>query len=197
LGKEIIAYTLDIFQKCDLVDNIIIPANESYFELLNQIKEKYNFSKISQIVKGGLERQDSVYNGLISYKFDDNDLIIVHDAARPLLSNEILENAINSAIQYDSVVVAILARDTLFQTEGDKLNYLERSSIYYAQTPQLFKYSILKNSFLKAINANFKATDESMLVQNAKYSIKIIEGEHKNFKITTEADMLVFEKMIR
>jgi 2-C-methyl-D-erythritol 4-phosphate cytidylyltransferase len=197
LGKELIAYTLDIFQKCDLVDNIIIPASESYFGLLYQIKERYNLSKISKIVKGGLERQDSVYNALISSPFDDDDLIIVHDAARPLLSQEILENAINSVIKYDSIVVAINARDTLFQTLDDKFNYLDRSNIYYAQTPQLFRYSILKDSFLKAIESNFKATDESMLVQNANYSVKVVEGEHKNFKITTEADMLVFEKMIR
>lgn len=197
LGKELITYTLEIFQKCNLVDNIIIPASESYFELLNQIKKEYNISKISNIIKGGLERQDSVYNGLISGNSDDDDLIIVHDAARPLLSLELLEKAIKSAKKYDSVVVAVTARDTLFEVEGNKLGYLDRSKVYYAQTPQVFRYKILKDSYLIANESNFRATDESMLVQNANYSIKVVEGELKNLKITTEADLLVFEKLIQ
>lgn len=196
LGKELIVYTLEIFQKSKLVDNIIIPANESYFELLHQIKEKYNLSKISNIVRGGKERQDSVYNGLMSEDFNKNDLIIVHDAARPLLSEQLLEKAINSAYKYDSVVVAIGARDTLFKKENNKLNYIDRSKIYYAQTPQIFRYNILKDSFLNAAKTNFQATDESMLVENANHNVTIVEGEYKNFKITTEADMLTFEKLI-
>ena len=196
LGKELIVYTLEIFQKNKLISDIIIPASESYIDFLYQIKEQYNLSKISNIVKGGKERQDSVYNGLISKKFDDDDLIIVHDAARPLLSNQLLENAVNSAYKYDSIVVAIGARDTLFKKENDKLNYIDRSNIYYAQTPQIFKYSILRDSFSKAKETNFLATDESMLVGNANFSVKIVEGDHKNFKITTEADMVTFEKLI-
>ena len=196
LGKELIVYTLEIFQKSKLVDNIIIPANESYFELLHQIKDKYNFSKISGIVKGGKERQDSVYNGLISEDFESDDLIIVHDAARPLLSEKLLEKAINSAYTYDSIVVAIGARDTLFKKENDKLRYIDRSKIYYAQTPQIFRYNILNDSFFNAAKTNFRATDESMLVANANFNVEIVEGEYKNFKITTEVDMLTFEKLI-
>ena len=197
LGKELIAYTLEVFQKCKLVDNIIIAANESYFQLLNQIKEEYSISKITKVVEGGLERQDSVYNGLCSSKFEDDEIIIIHDAARPLLSLEILENAIYSAVKYDSIVVAISARDTLFEKHGNKFNYLDRSNIYYAQTPQIFKYRILKDSFSKAIDSNFKGTDESMLVQNADYEIKVVSGEYQNIKITTESDMRVFEKIVK
>ncbi len=196
LGKELIVYTLEIFQKSKLVDNIIIPANESYFDLLHQIKGKYNLTKLSSIVKGGKERQDSVYNGLISEDFNKNDLIIVHDAARPLLSEKLLEKAINSAYTYDSIVVAIGARDTIFQKDNNKLRHIDRSKIYYAQTPQIFRYNILKDSFLNAAKTNFRATDESMLVGNANYNVNIVEGEYKNFKITTEVDMLTFEKLI-
>lgn len=196
LGKELIVYTLEVFQKSKLVDNIIIPADESYFELLHQIKDMYNLSKISGIVKGGKERQDSVYNGLISEDFNKDDLIIVHDAARPLLSEQLLEKAINSAYTYDSIVVAIGARDTLFKKEDNKLSYIDRSKIYYAQTPQIFRYNILMDSFLNAAKTNFQATDESMLVVNANYNVDIVEGEFKNFKITTEVDMLTFEKLI-
>ena len=84
-GKELIVYTLEVFQKNNLVDEIIISAEPTYFSLLEEIKKKYNLTKISNIVEGGEERQDSVYNALKSIKANDDDLIAVHDAARPLL----------------------------------------------------------------------------------------------------------------
>lgn len=197
LGKELIVYTLEVFQNCELVDEIIIPANESYFDLLYQIKEKHNFTKVSEIILGGKERQNSVYNGLISKIFDENDLIAVHDAARPLLTNSLLKNAINSAKTFDSIVVGINARDTLIQADNYVSGYLDRTNIYYAQTPQIFRYNILKQAFDKANEEKFIATDESMLVKNAGIDVKIVEGEFQNFKITTKSDLETFEKMIK
>ena len=197
LGKELIVYTLEVFQNCEMIDEIIIPANESYFDLLYQIKEKYNLTKVSEIILGGKERQNSVYNGLISKIFDENDLIAVHDAARPLLTNSLLKNAINSAKTYDSIVVGINARDTLIQAENYVSGYLDRTNIYYAQTPQIFRYNILKQAFDKANEEKFIATDESMLVKNAGMDVKIVEGEFQNFKITTKSDLETFAKMIK
>ncbi|MCB9259514.1 MAG: 2-C-methyl-D-erythritol 4-phosphate cytidylyltransferase [Ignavibacteriales bacterium] len=201
LGKELITYTLEVFQNCNLIDEIIIPANESYFELLNQIKIKNNFTKIVKIIPGGKERQDSVFNGLTCKNFDKDDLIVVHDAARPLLSNSLLENAIQKAEKFDSIVVAIKARDTLIESsdleEKIVLNYFDRSKIYYAQTPQIFRYRILHESFLRAKETNFLGTDESMLVKKANFDVKIVEGEFQNFKITTQTDLQTFEKMLK
>lgn len=197
LGRELIAYTIDVFQRSPLVDEIIIPADESYFMLLNQIKGKYNFSKISRIVRGGIERQDSVYNGLTAKQFEENDLIIVHDAARPLLSDELLENAIESAKKHNSIVVAIKARDTLIKADDIVNGYVDRKNIYYAQTPQIFRYNILMDSFKLAIAENFVGTDESMLVKRAKNNVKIVEGEFYNFKITTNTDLKLFKKYIQ
>lgn len=195
LGKELIAYTIDVFQRSPLIDEIIIPADESYFTLLNQIIDKYNFFKISKIVKGGKERQDSVYNGLTSKNFEPNDLIIVHDAARPLLSDALLENAIMSAKKYNSIVVAIKARDTLLKADEIVDGYVDRKNIYYAQTPQIFRYNILIDSFKLAIAENFVGTDESMLVKRAKNDVKIVEGEFYNFKITTKTDLELLKKI--
>ena len=197
LGKELISYTLKKFQECNLVDEIIIPANKSYFQLLHEIKNKNGFTKISLITEGGKERQDSVYNGLKSKKFDKNDLIIVHDAARPLLSEELLTKAIKSAEKFDSVVVAIKARDTLIKAKADVIDYVDRKNIFYAQTPQIFRNSILIRSFEKAIKESFIGTDESMLVRRAGFDVKIVEGEILNFKITTKDDLNIFEKLIR
>src|SRR5674476_1444889 len=96
-GKEIIAYTLEVFQNNRSVDEIIISADPFYFKLLNKIKKKYSFSKLSGLVKAGKERQDSVYNGLISLSASVGDLILVHDAVRPLLPAYVLSGAIKTA----------------------------------------------------------------------------------------------------
>ncbi len=197
LGKELIYYTLNVFQQCNLIDEIIIPAQPEYFDLLNGLKAKYNLTKISKVIKGGKERQHSVYNALNSIKPDANDLVVVHDAARPLLSPELLQRAIKFADKYDSIVVAIKARDTLLKAKDNIVeNYLDRSDIYYVQTPQIFRYSILKQAFEKANETNFLATDESMLVKNNNINVNILEGESSNFKITTQSDIQLFESII-
>jgi len=197
LGKELICYTLNVFQNCKLIDEIIIPANESYFDLLNQIKIDNNFSKISKIIKGGEVRQDSVYNGLSSKNFKYDDTIIVHDAARPLISDTLLESALLKSKKSDSLVVAIKARDTLIKSDKSIIDHLDRSDIYYVQTPQIFKYNVLKKAFELAIENNFYGTDESMLVTNAGFEVEIFDGEFKNFKITTKSDIETFEKLIK
>lgn len=196
LGKELICYTLEVFQKCELLDEIIISASKNYFPLLNDIIKIHDFSKVTKIVEGGKERQDSVLNGLRSKKFADSDIIVVHDAARPLISESLLKNTLLKSKNTDSVIVAIKARDTL--VEFDKLNikHIDRSKKYYVQTPQVFRYGILKKSFDLAQKNNFYGTDESMLVRNAGFSIDIIEGEFQNFKITTNSDLETFRKLI-
>lgn len=197
LGKELLAYTLEVFQKCEIVDEIIVPADESYFNLIEEIKNKYSIYKLTKIVKGGKERQDSVYNGLLSKRFKADDLIIVHDAARPLLSLNLLNVAIEKAKKLDSVVVAIKSRDTLIENNNQRLTYLNRERIYYAQTPQIFRYQILYGAYKFAQQNNFRGTDESMLVANASYKINLVDGEFENFKITTKDDLLTFEKLKR
>ena len=198
LGKELIVYTLEIFQKCELVDEIIIASQPEYFNLLNNLKEKYGLTKISKIIKGGKERQHSVNNALDSCNLNNEDLVIVHDAARPLLSKTLLKKAIQTANNSGSTVVAIKAKDTLMKGKDDKVeNYIDRSNIYYVQTPQIFKYSILKNAFDYANKTNFLATDESMLVRNIGVDVTILEGDSSNFKITTKSDLKLFEEITK
>jgi 2-C-methyl-D-erythritol 4-phosphate cytidylyltransferase len=200
-GKEILAYTIEIFEKCGLVNEIIIAADENYFQLINGIKEEYNFSKVTRVIKGGKERQDSVYNALSSLTCSNDDLIIVHDAVRPLLTQNILESAINSAILFDNVVVGIKAQDTLIEFDNIEnhfaTGYVDRSKIFYAQTPQIFRYSNLMDSMKKAYKENFIGTDESMLVMRGGFNVKIIDGSSQNLKITSENDLSIFDKLVR
>lgn len=195
-GKEIIVYTLEIFQYCTLIDNIIVSVQPDYIEFLENLVKKYKLTKVYKIVEGGKERQDSVYNALSSLDAQADDLVLVHDAARPLLSKEILESAIKEADKFDNILVCIKARDTLLRGNEFVSSYLDRNDVYYVQTPQIFRYSVLKNSMDLAYKNDFYGTDESMLVKNAGYNVRIFEGSLFNFKITNKEDLELFSKLV-
>lgn len=194
-GKELIAYTLEVFQKNNLVDEIIISAERNYFPVLEEIKKKFNLTKISKIVEGGEERQGSVYNALKSILADDDDLIAVHDAARPLLPETILIKAINTAKEKGNALVCLKARDTLLKGDHIVKEYVDRSEMYYVQTPQIFRYKDLTKAMKKAYEKNFIGTDESMLINELGIDINIVEGSMLNFKVTTATDIEIFEKL--
>jgi 2-C-methyl-D-erythritol 4-phosphate cytidylyltransferase len=195
-GKELIAYTLEVFQKNRSVDEIIISADPFYFKLLNKIKKKYSFSKLSGIVKAGKERQDSVYNGLNSLSASSGDLILVHDAVRPLLPAKILSDAIKTAIEKGNTVVCLKAKDTLIRGNDLVEKYLDRDEVCYVQTPQIFEYSLLKKAMDKAFKDKFRGTDESMLVRRLNEKINIVEGSVFNFKVTSQEDIKLLSKLI-
>ncbi|MBU1097241.1 MAG: 2-C-methyl-D-erythritol 4-phosphate cytidylyltransferase [Bacteroidetes bacterium] len=196
-GKELIAYTLEIFQKCDMIDEIVVAAQPDFFKLLDEIKKRFSITKLKHVIEGGSERQLSVQNALRQIEADDNDLIAVHDAARPLLPQKVLSDAINSAKIFDSVVVAISAKDTLIKGNEIVDGYIDRKEIYYAQTPQVFRYKILNEAMKKAVENNFIGTDESMLVKMASYNVRIVEGSSLNFKVTTDEDIELFGKLCK
>jgi len=195
--KELIVYTLDIFQQNEMIDEIIISAEGNYINLLNDLKKKYNLSKISKVVEGGDTRQDSVYNALKSLiDVSDDDLIAVHDAARPLLPQEVLTDAVQTAKQKGNALVCIKAKDTLIKGNKVVESYLDRDEVNYVQTPQIFSYSILMKAMKNAYENKFIGTDESMLVRQLGEKVNIVEGSVYNFKITTADDIEMFEKLV-
>ena len=194
-GKELIVYTLETFQKNKLINEIIVSAEPAYFSLLARLKKKYKLTKLKTIVKGGKKRQDSVYNGLKSIEGKKDDLVVIHDAARPLLPGNILTNAINTAKTKGNALVCIKAGDTLVKGTNSVEEYIDRKNVYYVQTPQIFKYSDIKKAMEKAFAENFYGTDESMLIKRMGKSINIVEGSFLNFKITTKADIDVLKRL--
>jgi 2-C-methyl-D-erythritol 4-phosphate cytidylyltransferase len=195
-GKELIVYTLQIFQNSDLIDEIIISAEPAYFDLLKKIKKDYELTKLTKIVEGGDERQDSVHNALKEIKADDEDLIVVHDAARALLPSEVLTNSILTAKQKGNAVVCIKAKDTLIKGKNTISDYVNRNDVYYVQTPQIFKAKDLKRAMQNAYNNNFIGTDESMLVKQIGIEVNIVEGSVMNFKVTSAEDVEMFERLV-
>ena len=196
-GKELVIYTLEVFQKNRLIDEIVIAAEKPYLPLLKKIKEKYNLTKIKKIVEGGKERQDSVHNALLAINADKNDLIVVHDAARPLLTSDVLNNAISVAEKKGNALVCIKAKDTLIRAKESVNSYLDRKEIYNVQTPHIFRYKDLMKAFDKAYKEKFYGTDESILVKKLGKKIHIAEGSVLNFKITTKSDVQIFRKLIK
>lgn len=196
-GKELIAYTLQVFQSSKHVDEIIVAAQSSYFPLLESIKQNFGLTKFTCLVEGGEERQHSVYNALKSIKADENDIILVHDAVRPLLTKEILYDSIQTAKNFGAAVVALKAKDTLIRGTESVVDYVDRSEFFYAQTPQVFKYKIIIDAMKKAKAENFVGTDESMLVHRAGYEVKIVNGSSLNFKVTTNEDIQLLSLILK
>lgn len=195
-GKEIIAHTIQAFQNCDDIDEIIIAAQPEFFDLIENIKSTYNFSKISKVVKGGESRQNSVYNALKSITPGNDIIVAVHDAARPFIAPEIISKGIREANTCGSSATAIPAKDTLLNGETWVKDYIDRDTVFYVQTPQTSKYDILVKSFEKANLSGFQGTDESMLVKNAGFEVKIVEGSSLNFKITTKDDLKIADNIL-
>lgn len=195
-NKELIVYSLETFQKNKLIDEIIISAESEYFNLIQHLKQKYKLTKISKIVEGGKERQNSVYNALSSVSADKNDFIIVHDAVRPLLPENILIRAIKDAELKGNAVVCLVGCNTLIRGKNYIKDYINRDNIYYVQTPQIFKYIDLMRAMNKAFKDNFHATDESILVKRTGKKVNITQGSSLNFKVTTKEDLLLFKSLV-
>ena len=139
-GKELIVFTLEIFQRNDLIDEIVIPAEPVYFDLLNKLKKDYNLTKISEIVEGGKERQDSVYSGL--QEIDVNsELVCIHDSARPLVNTEDVEKVLKDGSAVGAAVLGVPAKATIKEVNSDSLvvKTLDRKTLWEMQTPQVLK----------------------------------------------------------
>ncbi|HED09009.1 MAG TPA: 2-C-methyl-D-erythritol 4-phosphate cytidylyltransferase [Ignavibacteria bacterium] len=196
-GKELIAYTIETFQKSGLVDQIIIAAELAYHKRLLQIIKEYKFTKVNSIVDGGTTRQDSVFNCIKSLNAEKNDMVVVHDAARPLLTKTVLNNAIKYAEEKGNAVVSIKAKDTLVKGANTVDSYIKRENVHYIQTPQIFKYK----DFIKAIKYseenNYSGTDESSLMKKIGKRIFLVNGSAINIKITTKEDLKIFKTYIK
>ncbi|CEQ23135.1 2-C-methyl-D-erythritol 4-phosphate cytidylyltransferase [Paraclostridium sordellii] len=197
-NKEIIAYTIDKFYINNEIDDIVVVIKkdeEDYFK--ENILEKYNFKNI-KIAYGGEERQDSVYNGI--QKLDKTcEVVLVHDGARPFVTEEIINNSIQEAKKHNAVVVGVKVKDTIkvVGEEGNIVDTPNRKYLWSVQTPQVFKYDIITKAYENAYNENYYGTDDAMLVEKIGYDVKMIEGSYDNIKITTQEDLNFGEQILR
>ena len=197
-NKEIIAYTIEKFYKHYNIQDIVVVIKKEEVEFFNkEIIEKYKFENI-KIAFGGNERQDSVYNGLKS--LDSRcDIALIHDGARPFVSEETVNKSIQEAQNYKAVVVGVPVKDTIkvVNDNNDIVDTPDRSKLWSVQTPQTFDYNILLKSYEDAFKHNFYGTDDAMLVERIGYKVKIIEGSYNNIKITTQEDLNIGTQILK
>lgn len=185
--KEVIAHTIDKFYKNEYIDEIILVVKEDEIDYFKEnIIKKYGYKNI-KIALGGKERQDSVYNGL---KIVDKncDMVLVHDGARPFVSKEIIKKAVTETKK--ASVIGVRVKDTIKVVNNNEIiSTPNRNTLWAIQTPQTFKYDLLKRAYEKAYEENFYGTDDSSLVENLGEKVNIIEGSYENIKITTKEDL--------
>jgi len=196
--RPMLAHTLEVFEKCRFVQGIIIVVAPSYeVYCRREIIEKYNFRKVLNLVQGGIERQDSVYNGL--KEISRAEIVVVHDAVRPFLPPKLLEASIKEAFRWGASAPVLPLVDTIKSIDEDEFSTgtLDRRNLRAIQTPQVFRYHILLSAMERAIREGFKGTDESATVERAGHRVKLIEGSPVNMKITTPYDLALAEAILR
>lgn len=199
LGKPVLAYSVETISTSDLIGEIIIVVpDDCAGSVKADIVDKFSISKVAKIIPGGPERQDSVMNGFNALS-GNPDVVVVHDGARPLVSLDLLEEVIREASLSGGALAALPSNDTIKRssTSMHVEDTVPRDALWFAQTPQAFRYDILKNAFTKASDDGFTGTDESQLVERTGVKVKIVKGSPYNIKITTPEDLRLGELILK
>jgi len=196
-NKSVLMYAISPFVFCDEINEVIIAVSKDDKNQVNDYLKVENFKKKVSIVEGGLLRQDSVKNA-IKCSNKKNQIICIHDCVRPFISKYLIQKAIKKCISSDAVIVAVPSTDTLKETKDLKIKKtIDRDKIWKAQTPQVFKRSIIENVLFDLKYEKFFYTDESSLVEQAGYDVSIVEGSPLNIKITTKDDWLLAKAIFK
>ncbi|MFZ5641341.1 MAG: 2-C-methyl-D-erythritol 4-phosphate cytidylyltransferase, partial [Bacillota bacterium] len=180
-GMPVIVHTLQAFDSCDEVGEVVLVCAEGEKTVYEDLIGVFEIKKVFRVVAGGAERQDSVYNGLQAVP-DDTDIVLVHDGARPLVDAGIIGRVIAAAGSCGAAVAAVPVKDTIKMTDaaGFVEKTLERSRLYQIQTPQGFRYDILKNAYEQARQTGFLGTDDAALVERLGIRVQLVPGAYEN-----------------
>jgi 2-C-methyl-D-erythritol 4-phosphate cytidylyltransferase len=189
-GQSIIEITLRKFVSIAEINyGVVVVSDKARSQSESHFQNIDGFNKKFKIISGGIERQDSVYNGLKQIP-PETDIVVVHDGVRPLVSSQLICNSIKSAVETGACIAALPVKDTIKRVKKDTvLETIPREHLWQVQTPQAFSYSLLMEAHEKAKDEHFYSTDESGLVEWSGHAVKIIPGEDQNIKITTAADL--------
>lgn len=185
-GRTILEMSVEAFEQNKYVDEIFVAANADYCELTEKLCR--GFSKLKKIVAGGAEREDSVRAALDCLR-GENGIVLVHDAARPFVSEAVINAVIEGTADFGAAIPTVPAKDTIRQVDGTGSRTLQRETLARVQTPQGFRISLLKHAFEKAQAEGFLGTDDASLVERMGINISMVQGEDANRKITTREDL--------
>lgn len=197
-GKPLMVYALEVFANSG-VDEIILVVSAGDVDYCREhIVQKYQISKITHIIEGGLERYDSVYAGL---KAAEGEFVLIHDSARAFVTEEIIERAMREVQISPAVVVGMPAKDTvkIVDEKGVVRQTPRRESVWVVQTPQCFAMSLIRKAYEKLMRQEcICVTDDAMVVeQMTDEPVKLIMGSYENIKVTTPEDLALGESILK
>lgn len=197
-GKEILAWTVDVFEKSPLVDNILLMASADGKEDVQHLWDNYGWKKVAAVLEGGKERQNSVANGLAAVE-KDTDIVLIHDGVRPFVTEEMIADSIVAAQAYGGAVIGVPAKDTIKVCSADGLavETPDRSTLWQIQTPQTFQRSLIVDAYEKAEKDGFLGTDDASVAEFAGHQVKVVMGSYRNIKITTKEDLVIAEAFLK
>lgn len=196
-GISVLVHTLMVFENMDAIDEIVVVTRESDIEDVKFLVEKYGINKVSKVVKGGETRQLSVLSGVSSVS-EIADFVAIHDGARPLVTEKVVLDTLNQAFESGAAATGVKVKDTVKQVNDDNdiIATPDRNYLRFIQTPQIFD----KVLYLDAVNTveNSKDfTDDCMLVEAYGKTVKFVDGDYENIKITTPEDVELAENYLR
>jgi 2-C-methyl-D-erythritol 4-phosphate cytidylyltransferase/2-C-methyl-D-erythritol 2,4-cyclodiphosphate synthase len=198
-GLPILVHTLKVFQESKEIDDIIVAVPPDELVSMRQdLIEKYGLTKVSMTVAGGNQRQDSVGNCLAAIT-GECDLVVIHDAVRPFVTEELIRQVVDAARVTGAASAGVKAKDTIKETTEDNNVWatLPRHNLWLTQTPQAFKFELLKEAYSAACNEKYYGTDDASLIERIGKQVKMVEGFYANIKITTREDMMMADVLMK
>ncbi|SCW73408.1 2-C-methyl-D-erythritol 4-phosphate cytidylyltransferase [Paenibacillus tianmuensis] len=197
-GKPILVHTLELFDRLEAVSDVVLVTGADDVERCRGYIETYGLRKVKRVIPGGKERQDSVYQGLLAL---DGAVrwVMVHDGVRPFADREHIVACLDKAIETEAAVLAVPVKDTIKIVDGEGLIQAtpDRRSLWAIQTPQAFRFSLLREAHERAREEGFVGTDDAMLVERLGVRVAVVEADYYNIKITTPEDLPWAEWIIR
>ncbi|WP_427137809.1 2-C-methyl-D-erythritol 4-phosphate cytidylyltransferase [Psychrobacillus psychrodurans] len=191
----ILIHTLRVFDRDPNCEQIVLAVKKEEKALIERLLKEYCITKVSAIAEGGEERQHSVYAGLKAVT--TKGIVLVHDAARPFIHQEVIQQLVQAAHTSGAAVAAVRAKDTMKKAvNGIIQETIDRESLWIIQTPQAFQYTLLEKAERLAEVENFLGTDEAMLVERLGERVHIVESTYDNVKMTTREDLLYGEAIL-
>ena len=201
-GVPILIHSLRAFAAVGRVTGIYVAVRKTEMERVEVQIAEYGFAGRAKVVEGGDNRQESVLNGLAALPADAEDIVLVHDAVRPLIDAATIERTIDAVAEFGAAIVGLPAVDTIKQVERTAhgaliTSTIPREYVVLAQTPQGFRFGLLQRAFAEAVADGFVGTDEASVVERAGNPVAVVHGSQVNLKITQPGDLELAEFYLR
>jgi 2-C-methyl-D-erythritol 4-phosphate cytidylyltransferase/2-C-methyl-D-erythritol 2,4-cyclodiphosphate synthase len=195
----VLVHTLKAFQQAKIIDEIILVLPpDDVASAQKQLINKYGLTKVTAVIAGGKERQDSVRNGLAGIN-GKCDVVVIHDAVRPFVIQELIHQVVAAAKNTGAASAGVKAKDTIKETKKNNLvaATIPRQNLWLTQTPQAFKFDLLKKAYTAAYRDKYYGTDDASLIERIGAKVKMIDGSYENIKITTPEDLIMAKALMK